>query len=88
MGKEERMKEREEQAKQAPRIVSQLTFNVIENNDVIVSGPIKNKEKVAQILSSGLLSLFTYYAAQGQDAARIVAPDPKMIASLMNGKGN
>lgn len=72
MSEKQVKRERQEERQQADNPIATLTFNMMSDHNVSVSGPITNPVAVFNMIGRGILSLAAFYAERAQ--ARIVTP--------------
>jgi hypothetical protein len=75
--------ERQEERQTADIPIATLTFSLMRNGNVSVSGPIANPVAVFDMVGKGCISLAMYYQnAQQQQGPQILKADPMTLQAL------
>lgn len=85
--KQAKRNRQEEQVSQGPKTKAQLSFNLMDDGTVRVSGPIQDPIAVVDILSAGFGSLVAFWAQQKQQNNRIVKAGALPPNFMLPGKG-
>lgn len=78
MGKGTRLKAIRKEEKALPTVINTVAFNMLDNGQVSVTGPITDPALLCDVLSKGFRGLSLFYGQQG-GKPRIVMPKSDLI---------
>jgi hypothetical protein len=80
MSEKQAKRKRVEQQAAAPKVVGQIVFNLLDNNQVQVAGMINDPIAVVEIMSVGMKNLVAFWAREKANAGgKILTPAPGML---------
>lgn len=82
MSEKQVKRDRQEERQQAAIPIATLTFNMMSDHNVSVSGPITNPVAIFDMLGRGILSLAAFYAERAQQTSQIVKADALTMQTL------